>query len=101
MVLTFSLRRLDTKLPPYRILFQKEVNSMCLQIAVSESKSTIEAAWHWIERNMMPEIETIEHPLDKEHWVTEKINMLVTTLGNQLCWQRFRLMLSLYRTRYG
>lgn len=75
--------RLDTKLPPFRILFQREVNSMCLQIAVAEQKSAIDSAWHWIERNMMPEIETIEHPLDKESWVTEKMNMLVTALGKK------------------
>ncbi|KAF1804275.1 hypothetical protein FB192DRAFT_1279318 [Mucor lusitanicus] len=29
---------------------------------------------------MMPELETIDHPLDKERWVSEKINMIVTEI---------------------
>ncbi|CAO3700781.1 unnamed protein product [Rhizopus stolonifer] len=28
----------DTKQPPYRILFQREINTLCLQIAVAESE---------------------------------------------------------------
>ena len=71
----------DTKLPPFRILFQREINSVCLQIAVAESESAIDAAWFWIERNMMPELEVIDHPFDKEHWVSEKINMIVLATG--------------------
>jgi hypothetical protein len=54
---------------------------MCLQIAVAESEKVINAAWYWIEKNMMPELETIDHPLEKEAWVAEKINMIVTTIG--------------------
>ncbi|GAN04350.1 hypothetical protein MAM1_0061d03810 [Mucor ambiguus] len=70
----------DTKLPPFRILFQREVNTMCLQIAVGETEKAINAAWFWIEKNMMPELETIDHPLDRERWVSEKINMIVTEI---------------------
>ncbi|KAI7906001.1 rab-GTPase-TBC domain-containing protein [Cokeromyces recurvatus] len=70
----------DTKLPPYRILFQREINTMCLQIAVAETENNIKAAWLWIEKNIMPELETIDHPLDKERWVSEKMNMIVTTI---------------------
>ncbi|KAG2212948.1 hypothetical protein INT46_008074 [Mucor plumbeus] len=70
----------DTKLPPFRILFQREVNTMCLQIAVGETEKAIDAAWFWIEKNMMPEMETIDHPLEKERWVSEKINMIVTEI---------------------
>ncbi|GAA5803129.1 hypothetical protein HPULCUR_008604 [Helicostylum pulchrum] len=70
----------DTKLPPYRILFQREVNTMCLQIAVAETDKVINAAWNWIEKNMMPELENIDHPLDKEKWVSDKIQMVVTTI---------------------
>jgi hypothetical protein len=54
---------------------------MCLQIAVAESEKAINAAWYWIEKNMMPELETIDHPLEKETWVAEKIHMIVTTIG--------------------
>lgn len=72
--------RFDTKLPPYRILFQRDVNTMCLQIAVAESDRAIDAAWFWIEKNMMPELETIDHPFEKEKWVAEKIHMIVTAI---------------------
>ncbi|KAI9478329.1 MAG: rab-GTPase-TBC domain-containing protein [Benjaminiella poitrasii] len=72
----------DTKLPPYRILFQREVNTLCLQIAVAGTEKAIEAAWIWIEKNMMPELETIDHPLDKERWVSEKIGMIVTAIDS-------------------
>jgi hypothetical protein len=54
---------------------------MCLQIAVAETEKAIESAWFWIENNLMPELETIRHPMEKEEWVSEKINMLVSTIG--------------------
>lgn len=73
--------RLDTKQPPFRILFQRDVNTTCLQIAVGETESSVEAAWVWIERNMMPELDTIDDPFEKENWVVEKISMIVTTIG--------------------
>lgn len=53
---------------------------MCLQIAVAESEKAINAAWFWIEKNIMPELETIDHPFEKEKWVSEKIQMIVTTI---------------------
>ncbi|KAI8638867.1 hypothetical protein BD408DRAFT_10317 [Parasitella parasitica] len=53
---------------------------MCLQIAVGETDKAIDAAWFWIEKNIMPELETIDHPLEKEKWVSEKINMIVTEI---------------------
>jgi hypothetical protein len=56
---------------------------MCLQIAVAETEKAIESAWFWIENNLMPELETIRHPMEKEEWVSEKINMLVSTIGKK------------------
>ncbi|KAI7893015.1 uncharacterized protein EV154DRAFT_163921 [Mucor mucedo] len=70
----------DTKLPPYRILFQRDVNTMCLQVAVAESDKAIDAAWFWIEKNIMPELDTIDNPFEKEKWVAEKIHMIVTAI---------------------
>lgn len=70
----------DTKLPPYRILFQRDVNAICLQIAVGESDKAIDAAWFWIEKNIMPELDNIDHPFEKEKWVAEKIRMIVTAI---------------------
>lgn len=81
LILFYFCTSFDTKLPPFRILFQREVNTMCLQIAVGETEKAIDAAWFWIEKNMMPEMETIDHPLEKERWVSEKINMIVTEIG--------------------
>ncbi|KAG1460739.1 hypothetical protein G6F46_005335 [Rhizopus delemar] len=72
----------DTKQPPYRILFQREVNTVCLQIAVAETEQAIRSAWIWIEKNMIPELETIEHPVDKEYWVADKIDMIVTAIDS-------------------
>ncbi|KAI9265974.1 rab-GTPase-TBC domain-containing protein [Sporodiniella umbellata] len=73
----------DTKQPPYRILFQREINTLCLQIAVAETEQSILSAWTWIESNMIPELEVIDHPYDKENWVSAKIGMVVsaTDLG--------------------
>ncbi|ORE19171.1 hypothetical protein BCV71DRAFT_178092 [Rhizopus microsporus] len=31
---------------------------------------------------MIPELEMIDHPIDKEHWVSEKINMIVTAIDS-------------------
>lgn len=53
---------------------------MCLQIAVAESDTAIDAAWFWIEKNIMPELENIDHPFEKEKWVAEKIHMIVTAI---------------------
>lgn len=48
---------------------------------MGETESSVEAAWVWIERNMMPELDTIDDPFEKESWVVEKISMIVTTIG--------------------
>ncbi|EIE82501.1 hypothetical protein RO3G_07206 [Rhizopus delemar RA 99-880] len=31
---------------------------------------------------MIPELETIEHPVDKEYWVADKIDMIVTAIDS-------------------
>jgi hypothetical protein len=71
----------DTKQPLYRILFQREPNSTCLQIAVAETENALETVWHWIQQNMIPELQDMEDPYAKEEWVNEKIHMIVTTIG--------------------
>ena len=62
-------------------MFQREINTHCLQIAVGETETAIEAAWIWIERNMIPELDTIDDPFEKEQWVAQKISMIVTAIG--------------------
>ncbi|KAI9319372.1 hypothetical protein BX666DRAFT_1925576 [Dichotomocladium elegans] len=71
---------MDTKQSPYRILFQREVNTTCLQIAVGETEASINAAWVWIEHNIIPEVDSIDDPFEKERWVIEKISMIVTAI---------------------
>ncbi|EPB91190.1 hypothetical protein HMPREF1544_01895 [Mucor circinelloides 1006PhL] len=75
----------DAKQPPYRILFQREPNATCLQIAVSDSQELIEAAWKWISINMIPELEEISSPFAREEWVVKKMNQIVsaTTADNE------------------
>lgn len=74
----------DTKQPLYRILFQREPNSTCLQIAVAETEKALETVWHWIQHNMIPELQDMDDPYAKEEWVNEKIHMIVTTIGKSL-----------------
>lgn len=69
---------MDAKQPPYRILFQREPNATCLQIAVSDSEETIEIAWDWIRINMLPELENIASPFAKEEWVVKQMNKIVS-----------------------
>ncbi|KAF7724455.1 hypothetical protein EC973_000964 [Apophysomyces ossiformis] len=72
----------DTKQPPYRILFQRETNAICLQVAVAETEQKIGSAWAWIQRNMIPELDMIDDPFDKEQWMAEKMSMIISTIGN-------------------
>ena len=69
--------RFDAKQPPYRILFQRESNTTCLQIAVSDTEEGIEAAWDWIRINMLPELETIPTAFAKEEWINKQMDMIV------------------------
>ncbi|CAO3627324.1 unnamed protein product [Cunninghamella blakesleeana] len=70
----------DTKQPPYRILFQREPNCTCLQIAVGETEKIIEAAWLWMEQNILPEFEIMTNGYAKEEWIIEKMQAIVTTI---------------------
>lgn len=41
--------RLDTKQPPYRILFRRAGGASFLQVAVAETEKKTEVAWSWLE----------------------------------------------------
>jgi hypothetical protein len=77
----FTNVRFDTNQPPYRILFQREVNTTCLLIATAETESVIENAWSWIVEKMIPQLDNIDEPYDKEEWVASKIQHIVTHIG--------------------
>ncbi|CAO3670069.1 unnamed protein product [Umbelopsis ramanniana] len=68
----------DTNQPPYRILFQREVNTTCLLLATAETESVIENAWNWVVEKMIPQLDHIDDPYDKEEWVASKIQYIVT-----------------------
>ncbi|RCH93346.1 hypothetical protein CU098_002570, partial [Rhizopus stolonifer] len=68
--------------PPFRILFQRQPHTACLQIAIAETEKEIRTAWIWIEKNMIPELEGMDHPIDKEHWVAEKTEMIVSAMDS-------------------
>src|SRR6201987_4814558 len=74
--------RFDTNQPPYRILFQREVNTSCLLIATADTESVIEDVWNWIVEKMIPQLDHIDDPYDREEWVASKIQHIVTTIGN-------------------
>ncbi|CAG8655846.1 14077_t:CDS:10 [Cetraspora pellucida] len=69
---------LDTKAPPFRILFRSEVNAPSLQIAVSQSQKGIEDAWKWIEYGLNDGLSRLDTAAEKENYVVTKINSLVT-----------------------
>ncbi|CAG8753353.1 15016_t:CDS:2, partial [Racocetra persica] len=69
---------LDTKAPPFRILFRSEVNAPSLQIAVSQSQKGIEDAWKWIEYSLNDGLSRLDTAAEKENYVVTKINSLVT-----------------------
>lgn len=81
---TYLLRlaRFDTNQPPYRILFQREVNTTCLLLATAEAENVIENAWNWIVEKMIPQLDHFDNPYDKEEWVASKIQHIVTNIGN-------------------
>jgi hypothetical protein len=83
-LLNLSISRFDAKQPPFRILFQREANATCLQIAVSHSEEAIEAAWDWLRINMLPELENISSPFAKEEWIIKQMDMIVSaTLASE------------------
>ncbi|CAM0141574.1 unnamed protein product [Umbelopsis sp. WA50703] len=70
----------DTSQPPYRILFQREVNTSCLLIATADTENIIENAWKWIVEKMIPQLDHIDDPYDREEWVASKIQHIVTSI---------------------
>lgn len=80
--LHIGFARFDTNQPPYRILFQREVNTTCLLLATAETENVIENAWNWIVEKMIPQLDHIDDPYDKEEWVASKIQHIVTHIGN-------------------
>ncbi|CAG8453859.1 15013_t:CDS:2 [Acaulospora colombiana] len=69
---------LDTKQPPFRILFRSDINSISLQIAVSQTEKGIEDAWKWVEDSFNEGLLKLDIPSEKENFVETKIKSLVT-----------------------
>ncbi|CAB4404476.1 unnamed protein product [Rhizophagus irregularis] len=69
---------LDTKPPPFRIIFRTEFTSISLQIAVSQTEKGINEAWKWVEDNLVLGLTKLDDPSEKENYVVTKINSLAT-----------------------
>ncbi|KAI8980839.1 rab-GTPase-TBC domain-containing protein [Pilobolus umbonatus] len=67
---------LDTKQPPYRVLF-KRVNGTYLQIAVAETEKRANIVWSWIEDNLLPLLDSLDKE-ERESFIVTKINSIVT-----------------------
>ncbi|KAI8085278.1 rab-GTPase-TBC domain-containing protein [Thamnidium elegans] len=78
-VLSTITNLFDAKQAPYRILFQREPNATCLQIAASDSEETIEEAWDWIKVYLLPLLEDIPGPYAKEEWIIQQMNTIVSS----------------------
>ncbi|ORX45517.1 TBC-domain-containing protein [Hesseltinella vesiculosa] len=77
-LLTTIANVLDTKQPPYRILFQRDPSTVSLLIAVAETDAFIEKAWQWLQQNIFPEMDSMDSGYAKEEFVKTKIQMIVT-----------------------
>ncbi|CAO3607615.1 unnamed protein product [Cunninghamella echinulata] len=67
---------LDTKQPPFRILYQRE-NGSCLQIASAETEKQADLAWRWINENLIIPLDALDNT-EKEAFLVTKINSIVT-----------------------
>uniref|UniRef100_A0A0N5AYQ7 Rab-GAP TBC domain-containing protein n=1 Tax=Syphacia muris TaxID=451379 RepID=A0A0N5AYQ7_9BILA len=70
----------DTCPPPFRILYQYNViaEQVLVVIAVAIHREEIMENWEWIEKYLMPTLESFESELDVRQYVFAKINSLVS-----------------------
>jgi hypothetical protein len=70
--------RLDVNQPQYRVIFQREMNAICLVIASCDSYELIQQAWTLIQQNIVPELNDMKDPFSKEEWVIVQMNAIVS-----------------------
>ncbi|KAJ3411856.1 hypothetical protein HDV05_001645 [Chytridiales sp. JEL 0842] len=70
----------DTKQPPFRIVLKsaqsQETGHM---VAAGETLKAAQNDWKWIEDNLLPEMDELEDPSDKESYAVSKFQSMVTS----------------------
>ncbi|KAJ1800709.1 GTPase activating protein (GAP) [Coemansia sp. RSA 2399] len=75
---------LETKPPPYRVVFKPETNSTrYIVLGVGETKEEIEADWKWLSENIMPVVTDLDDSSERTDFVITKIRFLVSIEGDQ------------------
>ncbi|OMJ19733.1 GTPase-activating protein GYP2 [Smittium culicis] len=81
------LFRLETKPPPYRIVFQPVIGlEKFIIVATAEDIEEIELDWKWLTENIMVSVDALDNPKERASYVITKIRYLVTAEdgGNDL-----------------
>uniref|UniRef100_A0A1I8ANR6 GRAM domain-containing protein n=1 Tax=Steinernema glaseri TaxID=37863 RepID=A0A1I8ANR6_9BILA len=68
----------DTRPPPFRILYQVETETVQVakMIAVGVIREEIQENWEWLERNVLPTLDSFESEIDVRTFVVTKIEGL-------------------------
>ncbi|KAJ1733010.1 GTPase activating protein (GAP) [Coemansia sp. Benny D160-2] len=70
---------LETKPPPYRVVFRPEDSSTrYILLGAGETKEEIEADWRWLADNIMPVVTDLDDPIERTDFVVTKIRFLVS-----------------------
>lgn len=70
---------LDTKPPPYRILYQEEGHEAFLMVSACMSSTEVLGDWAWLETHLIPKMQEFETPEETTDFVTGKIASIVAT----------------------
>ena len=70
---------LDTKPPPFRILYQEDGSDMFLMISGCMTSEEAMADWSWLERDLVSVLDRFETPDEVTDFVTGKISSIVAT----------------------
>ena len=70
---------LDTKPPPFRILYQEDGSDMFLMISGCMTSEEAMEDWSWLERDLVSVLDRFETPDEVTDFVTGKISSIVAT----------------------
>ena len=70
---------LDTKPPPFRILYQEDGSDMFLMISGCMTSEEAMEDWNWLERDLVSVLDRFETPDEVTDFVTGKISSIVAT----------------------
>jgi len=70
---------LDTKPPPYRILYQEEGSESFLMVSACMSSTEALADWAWLESDLLPKMQDFETASETTDFVAGKIASIVAT----------------------